>query len=119
MSDPAPCSHVRCRERAVVSLVHGGEVVYLCEEHFRKLQETLFLLAMQYGESKLSDAIAKTKGGRVRVEPQLELQPSVIRRYSKPSGQEAREKAAKRSKSRGSKRRSRRQRRSSRSSGGS
>ncbi len=92
--------------------------MYLCEEHFRKLQEALFLLAMQYGESKLSDAITKTKGGKVRVEPQLELQPSVVRRYSKPLEQEAREKAAKRSKSRRSRRSSRR-RRSPRSSGGS
>jgi len=64
------CDHIRCNKQAVISLTYKGRVIYLCKEHFKKLQEALYLRAMLYGTSTIDQVLSETKSGKVKIERQ-------------------------------------------------
>lgn len=66
----AICEHVRCNKQAVISLTYEGKIIYLCKEHFNRLQEALHLRAIQYGTSTINQVLSMTRSGRIKIEHQ-------------------------------------------------
>ncbi len=74
------CSYTRCNEVAIISLIFKGERFYLCRKHFDEIQNVLYKLAMQEGEVNIEDVLTKTRAGKLKISPKIEIIESKVRR---------------------------------------